>query len=76
MTIEPRTLKPSMRRRQAVAEAWEQQRYLEEVGSTSRMYFRDAWPSFLLAGPDPCTRSPKPEARNNEAETRNPKSET
>ena len=36
MIFEPRTLQPTLRRRQAVAEAREQQRYFQEVGSTSR----------------------------------------
>ena len=53
-------LKPSVRRRQAVAEAWEQQSYFQEVGITSRKYVRDAWSSFLLAGLYPCTPSHKP----------------
>ena len=51
MIIEPLTLKPSLRWRQAVAEAWEQQRYFQEVGSTLEKYFHEAWSSFLLAGP-------------------------
>jgi len=78
MIIEARTLKPGLRRRQMLAEAWEQQRYIQEGGSASTKCFRDAWPSFLLAGPDPCTTNPKPhtpnpKTRNLKPEIRNPK---
>ena len=72
MIIEPRTLEPSLRRRQAGAEAWEQQRYFQKEGRTSRKYVRDARASFLLAGLYPCTtQAPSPKS-----ETRNPKPET
>ena len=62
MIIEARTLKPGLRRRQMLAEAWEQQRYIQEGGSASTKCFRDAWPSFLLAGSDQFNQSPKPSA--------------
>ena len=76
MIIEPRTLESSLRRGQAVAEAWEQQRYFQEVQSTSGKYLRDAWSSFLLAGLDPCTPSPKPFIRNPKPENLSPTPET
>ena len=61
-------------------------KYFEEVGSTPRKHFRDAWSSFLLAGPTPCTSNPKPqppttstliqETPNTKHPTPDPKEET
>ena len=59
-----------------MAEAWEQKRYFQEVGSTSRKYFRDAWPFSLLAGSYPCTRSPTPYTLHPKLDTRYPKPQT